>query len=391
MSSAGDSKPEAQPSAAPRTEPHQRAPPRTRAVKGCTLLCKVLVVGNAKCGKTSIIRRFASDSFESEYATTVGADFVRRDIELDRPAPPPGHSGDRGDKGSRRQPVPARPADGADSDAKNAPGLAAGIAGTGRGTVRGTGRGPRGAASAPAATPAARRTVPVRLQLWDIAGQDRFARLTRAYFRNAKAAAIVCDLTRMDATCTAVRQWKREIDTWGSADGNGGASGGVGSGDCAGGGGGGLPVVLFANKCDLLECDAAASVAVGARMEALCRDLGIRRWFVTSAKDGANVEAGFTALAGMAADRDEALATEAGMVVRGSAGGDDEELKRPRQGAAARKRGPGGDETPPHPELAMGSGPEVGVGVAPSPKRGGRDGCEEGDAGLLTVWDIDDF
>ena len=42
------------------------------------------------------------------------------------------------------------------------------------------------------------------MQLWDIAGQDRFARLTRAYFRKAKAAVIVCDLTR-EGTFEAVR------------------------------------------------------------------------------------------------------------------------------------------------------------------------------------------
>ena len=37
------------------------------------MLMKVLVVGNAKCGKTSIIRRFSAGSFAEEYSTTVGA------------------------------------------------------------------------------------------------------------------------------------------------------------------------------------------------------------------------------------------------------------------------------------------------------------------------------
>ena len=46
------------------------------------LLCKVLVVGNAKCGKTSLIRRFSKDSFDSKYDTTVGVDFVRKDLEV---------------------------------------------------------------------------------------------------------------------------------------------------------------------------------------------------------------------------------------------------------------------------------------------------------------------
>ena len=59
-----------------------------------------------------------------------------------------------------------------------------------------------------------RKTIPwegheankVKLQLWDIAGQDRFARLTRAYFNNAKGALVVCDVTR-DGTFEAAANW----------------------------------------------------------------------------------------------------------------------------------------------------------------------------------------
>lgn len=49
--------------------------------------------------------------------------------------------------------------------------------------------------------------VQVRLQLWDIAGQDRFAKLTRAYFRRAKGAVVVCDVTRA-GTFDAIVKWK---------------------------------------------------------------------------------------------------------------------------------------------------------------------------------------
>jgi hypothetical protein len=37
------------------------------------------------------------------------------------------------------------------------------------------------------------------------------------FLRKAKAAAIVCDLTR-DGTLAAVRQWKRELDQWAAGE-----------------------------------------------------------------------------------------------------------------------------------------------------------------------------
>ena len=64
------------------------------------------------CGKTSLIQRYANNIFNDSYATTVGADFVRKDVELES------------------------------------------------GTL-------------------------ARLQLWDLAGQDRFVHLTRTYLRKS--------------------------------------------------------------------------------------------------------------------------------------------------------------------------------------------------------------
>ena len=43
---------------------------------------KILIVGNAKCGKSSIINRYTSNSFESKYKTTIGADFIRKDGKI---------------------------------------------------------------------------------------------------------------------------------------------------------------------------------------------------------------------------------------------------------------------------------------------------------------------
>lgn len=57
------------------------SPPKMPAVP--TVTCKVLVVGNAKCGKSSIISRFVSDRFSPDYNSTVGADYAKKDVTLE--------------------------------------------------------------------------------------------------------------------------------------------------------------------------------------------------------------------------------------------------------------------------------------------------------------------
>lgn len=38
-------------------------------------LFKVVIVGNSSVGKSSILRRFADDSFQESYLATIGVDF----------------------------------------------------------------------------------------------------------------------------------------------------------------------------------------------------------------------------------------------------------------------------------------------------------------------------
>ena len=175
---------------------------------------KVLVVGNAKCGKTSVIQRFASGSFSDNYKTTIGADFTKKLLDW-------GGIGEDQNVASQ-----------------------------------------------------------VKLQMWDIAGQDRFARLTRAYFNAAKGALVVCDVTR-SGTFTAAAEWKRELDRVLTTHetGEDGVRRPVK-----------IPCILIANKADLLS-DVASSFVAGAKMEQMCRQHGFAGWFVTSAKSGDNVDA----------------------------------------------------------------------------------------------------
>ena len=169
---------------------------------------KILIVGNANCGKTSIVERFVSNDFSELYQSTVGADFRKKNLNWST---------------------------------------------LGDGKI----------------------AEKVKLHVFDIAGQDRFARLTRSYFNNANGALVVCDVTR-EGTFEAAGEWKRELDrTLTTYDDNGRSVK--------------IPVVLVANKCDLLN-DVASSFVAGAKMESACRQHGFAGWFVTSAKMGDNVE-----------------------------------------------------------------------------------------------------
>lgn len=182
-----------------------------------TVIMKVLIVGNARCGKTSTIRQFVSKEFSENYVSTIGADFVEKLIEYDE-------------------------------------------------------------------------QLKISLQLWDIAGQDRFAKLTRAYFREAKGALIVCDITR-ENTIDAVETWKNEIDMC-ARDLNGGES---------------IPVVMVANKSDLLD-DIVGALNIGVNMQKCVARNGIIEWFRASAKSGDSVDEAFQCLIdGMVAEHRVAI------------------------------------------------------------------------------------
>ncbi|XP_049817786.1 ras-related protein Rab-32 isoform X2 [Aethina tumida] len=115
----------------------------------------------------------------------------------------------------------------------------------------------------------------VRLQLWDIAGQERYGNMTRVYYKEAVGAFIVFDVTRKN-TLDSVANWKSDLDAK------------VQLPD-----GSPIPCVLLANKCDQPK---EGIVNVPSKMDEYCKEKGFTAWFETSAKDDININEAADAL-----------------------------------------------------------------------------------------------
>ncbi|KAK6995421.1 Ras- protein Rab-7L1 [Biomphalaria glabrata] len=106
------------------------------------------------------------------------------------------------------------------------------------------------------------KPVNLQLQFWDIAGQDRFPLLTRAYYKYTRGCLIIFDLTNPESF-NDVRKWKASLDNNLS-----------------------VPCLLVANKVDL-ESERKVSPS---DIERLVTELNFFQFTETSVKTGLMVE-----------------------------------------------------------------------------------------------------
>mmetsp|Transcript_29637 Transcript_29637/g.45805 ORF Transcript_29637/g.45805 Transcript_29637/m.45805 type:complete len:218 (-) Transcript_29637:16-669(-) len=113
----------------------------------------------------------------------------------------------------------------------------------------------------------------VRLQLWDIAGQERFGNMTRVYYKEAVGAFVVFDITHLE-TFEEVKKWKADIDNkvFMGPDKKP------------------IPVVLLANKVDLDTSQEGFENNNRAKLDKFCEEFGFIGWYATSAKKGENID-----------------------------------------------------------------------------------------------------
>ncbi|XP_063219883.1 ras-related protein Rab-7L1-like isoform X1 [Bacillus rossius redtenbacheri] len=96
----------------------------------------------------------------------------------------------------------------------------------------------------------------IKLQLWDIAGQERFTWMTRVYYKDSHGCVIMFDLTNKNSFVNTLK-WKRDVDS-----------------KCSLPDGSPIPCMLLANKVDQMQ------------IETFYKEHNFIGWTETSAKEG---------------------------------------------------------------------------------------------------------
>lgn len=128
-----------------------------------------------------------------------------------------------------------------------------------------------------------------RIQLWDLAGQDKNATITKIFAKDAHGCVVLSDATNK-ATLEETIKWKKSVDDSSTfID------------------GGQIPCILIQNKIDLIE-DQSKVEEIKQRMTTFCEKNNFVNGFVTSVKEGINVDESMKYLIDLIVDRLEKYA-----------------------------------------------------------------------------------
>ncbi|PNF22209.1 Ras-related protein Rab-7L1, partial [Cryptotermes secundus] len=108
----------------------------------------------------------------------------------------------------------------------------------------------------------------VKLQLWDIAGQEKFSWMTRVYYKDSDGYLILFDLSNKNTLTNAIK-WKTDVDSL-----------------CTRSDGRKLPCILVANKCDIPDSEKQVTRE---ELEEISNQYQFSGWMEASAKEGTMV------------------------------------------------------------------------------------------------------
>ncbi|XP_053205068.1 ras-related protein Rab-38-like [Panonychus citri] len=111
--------------------------------------------------------------------------------------------------------------------------------------------------------------IEIIVQLWDIAGQDRFASLTRVYYKGASGSFVITDSTNPDSFDSAIK-WKKDFDSKVTLE-----------------DGQPVPSLLLVNKCEL---DRTGIANDKSKLDCFSKENGFSNWFYVSAAENIGVK-----------------------------------------------------------------------------------------------------
>ena len=109
-----------------------------------------------------------------------------------------------------------------------------------------------------------------RIQLWDIGGQDKSTSMAKIFARDSHGCIVVTDIS-INETPHEIFNWKEIIRQESSFIDNEA-----------------IPFVLIGNKIDLIEKEEEKAI-IDDRTKNICQNYGFLNYFLTSAKEGINV------------------------------------------------------------------------------------------------------